>query len=1179
MSKQEEASTAGFVFELPALEAEPAEFRFTIPEGDRQKAMLRLRAADGSRIQGRVTADSHRIVLAGQAFSGYNNEILFGVDTKGLRAGDTVEGVLLVSCGLAEREIPVHAEITGAGESDYHPDVRTLDDFSRLCQKSLREGFLTFTGPDFPGILNGNNRQYMALYRGMSTNPVTYQHLEEFLVTTGKKEPLEFSLDRQEKAVYHLDVPQKDTLYIYKNTWGYVRLEIETEGAFLTTEKTVLTGEDFIGKVCGLEYIVDPEHLSEGRSCGKIRIRSVHQVLEYTVEASRGGRSPIRPAAVRSRRIAWLMRDFLDLQLHRIDYRSWQESASMTVQDMLEEDPQDSLALLYKAYLEYSREENGAAIETLWPIKDGQIELTSLEERGFYLTVAKAVGLLPEERMDIRHTLRKYYRQQKSSCLLLRLLHQEQEPLRPAEAMQEYERCFESGCTSPFLYLEAWNLLKSEEALLRRLSPFMIQVLAFAQKRGLITQGLLQRAAFLSGNQKFYSAPIYRLLARGYETFPNDDILEAVCKLIIKGSPARPEYFVWYQRAVDRELRITRLYEYYMETYSAPAAERLPLAVLMYFATNNTLGEKKKALLYASIVLHKEEDETSYLNYTRNMRAFALEALKAGRIDENYAVLYQEYFGRPDSLETAEYLTKVMFAVKVTTSDPTIRRVAASHAALKQEPLAVFVDGTAYPCVYSEDACIILEDEKRRRYASTIPFQVKPLMKVREIASACERLGVDDAGLSLYLCHEKAFRMEITSRSAALFYRAVRNDAFTDAYRATLRRKLVDYVRSHAGEIRLPEEIEPQELEAFAEADKAGTVAILVTNGRYREAFFVLSEYGYEAVPPEQLAGIAGQLIRTRADVDQEELLCLAACAFHENQFDEDTLGFLKDNYQGSVRNLCRLWKKLQGTSMETVSLEERILRQCIETHQFPDRETDILKSCIRQGGSEKIIQDFLVYLSEYYFLGGRQTSGAIFRIMGQEISEGRLDQTVCALALLKYYSEVGTVSEEQEELGKKLIRQMDEMGLRFEFYSALPDRIARTIQIEDKVFIQEQLRPDSRVMLHYQLSELGGDVGEWQSEPMENVYRGIFVREFLLFYGEVLTYYLTVTDKEGTRNTDTYQISLVDMDTSGNTRYKLLNRMLEARDQEDDELLEETMDRYLMQDAFSTRLLHLITE
>ena len=157
------------------------------------------------------------------------------------------------------------------------------------------------------------------------------------------------------------------------------------------------------------------------------------------------------------------------------------------------------------------------------------------------------------------------------------------------------------------------------------------------------------------------------------------------------------------------------------------------------------------------------------------------------------------------------------------------------------------------------------------------------------------------------------------------------------------------------------------------------------------------------------------------------------------------------------------------------------------------------------------------------------------------------------------------------------LLKQMDEKGLRFEFYHKLPKRLIQAYQIEDKVFVQDQFRPESRVVLHYQLTEQDGEQTEWISEPMNNVYHGIFVKEFLLFYGESLRYYMSVMDDGKISDSDTYEVSLVDMDTSGTTKFRLLNRMLEARDQGDDGKLREAQEQYLRQECFVSRFLRMM--
>ena len=151
----------------------------------------------------------------------------------------------------------------------------------------------------------------------------------------------------------------------------------------------------------------------------------------------------------------------------------------------------------------------------------------------------------------------------------------------PSEGIFMMEEQFERGCTSPLLYMEAWKWISEDITLFHRLSPFWIQVFCFAGKRGLLTEELVMRMAYLSGYEKNFSGSLYQALVAGYEKFPSEDVLEAVCKYVMKGNPRKPEYFRWFSLAVQQGLRLTRLYEYYVETMDISYQRELPKPLLM----------------------------------------------------------------------------------------------------------------------------------------------------------------------------------------------------------------------------------------------------------------------------------------------------------------------------------------------------------------------------------------------------------------------------------------------------------------------------------------------------------------------------------------------------------------------------------------------------------------------
>ena len=97
---------------------------------------------------------------------------------------------------------------------------------------------------------------------------------------------MRLSLDKDYKESLKLDGSMKDTLYIYRSTWGYLRAEVETEGDFLEVDKKIITSEDFIGSVFGLEYIILRDRLGKGKRYGKIRIHTVYGQLQFEIVAS-----------------------------------------------------------------------------------------------------------------------------------------------------------------------------------------------------------------------------------------------------------------------------------------------------------------------------------------------------------------------------------------------------------------------------------------------------------------------------------------------------------------------------------------------------------------------------------------------------------------------------------------------------------------------------------------------------------------------------------------------------------------------------------------------------------------------------------------------------------------------------------------------------------------------------
>ena len=143
---------------------------------------------------------------------------------------------------------------------------------------------------------------------------------------------------------------------------------------------------------------------------------------------------------------------------------------------------------------------------------------------------------------------------------------------------------------------------------------------------------------------KYFDAHLYEVLVRCYEMYGESMILTSICTLLIKGSCTEQKYFKWYEKAVESELKIAQLYEYYMAS-AEPAQfhKQLPRSVYLYFMHGNSLDYHKCAFLYANLITYEDEGSEIYAHYRDEMEVFAWNQLERRNIDEDLRIIYKRF--------------------------------------------------------------------------------------------------------------------------------------------------------------------------------------------------------------------------------------------------------------------------------------------------------------------------------------------------------------------------------------------------------------------------------------------------------------------------------------------------------------------------------------------------------
>ena len=95
----------------------------------------------------------------------------------------------------------------------------------------------------------------------------------------------------------------------------------------------------------------------------------------------------------------------------------------------------------------------------------------------------------------------------------------------------------------------------------------------------------------------------------------------------------------------------------------------------------------------------------------------------------------------------------------------------------------------------------------------------------------------------------------------------------------------------------------------------------------------------------------------------------------------------------------------------------------------------------------------------------------------------------------------------------------------------------------------------------HYSSDE---DGEEFVTEEMTNVFDGIFVKSFVMFFGELIQYYFSEEGENQIKVSETERITNSDVYSEKDvSRYNLINQMLISNTLQDEEMLQRNMKQY----------------
>lgn len=1143
---------------------------FSLKVGETKQGSFTVKGKEGMPLSGwAVTGDIHMRCLT-EAFDQEHPEIVYSFDSTGLDEGECIRGEFKLLSNQGEYLLPFMVTIMPRVLETSLGQMKNLFHFANLAKTNWQEAVKVFYMPEFSRLLSGNDRQYLNGYRALKEGKPSQQRVEEFLVWIRKKQRVEYLADRESISVMPSEDITRETITLTRNGWGYTRLNVETDGAFLEAEKAVLTEDDFLGNRCTCGVLIHHDALHAGYNYGKIRFYNEYISFEIPVCAGHPDALIGRQKRNRKQRMAAFYQYYLEYGLGHISKQEWMAQAECVLEGPAFKGRREPLQELFAAHILLTGERYN---EARWKLEQAEkmiLHDTPPVVRCYYLYLTTLFHTDPVYINSATDEIRREYRADQANWQIAWLLmYLDEECGRSLSRKWLFlEQQFERGCHSPVWYLEAALLVRKNPAFLMKLTPFVQQVLNFMAKHDFLTAECIGQIHYLAGRLKKYDGRMYDILKVCYEKGKDDASLQAICSLLIKSGKTGDEYVGWYREGVHRGIWLTRLYEYYVLSLDlSKEEEEIPAAALRYFSYKSELPYERMAYLYAYLVRHKESYGELYAACLPAIEGFLAKQLEKGRMNRSIACLLRE-------LQQTGLLSESMllgyadrfFIQEVRIFTPEITRVIAVHGKLCTEASYTVNNGAVYLPVYDEDFALVFEDNAGNRYVYDISYERRELFYAEELLA--EMLPIqsgapsDNAGMLLYQCMHGRPYIVLGKNNIRYAIRLWENKDVRNDYREELGAKLLRYYQEQDMAEEMDELLVQLRPDYMNGREREEALTCLILRGMYETAFSWLDRYGAERVPPKLLIRLCSRLLQSDIPPSQS-MTTLMYLAFRKGKYEEGILCYLGTYFIGTVKEMLGIWHACRRFDAESAGLTERILLQMLFTREFSGEEITLLQTYLEEGADEALLCPYLAHLSYEYFVRNVEQPPFVWKELFRIAANGEELDEICKLALLSHFVQKGRMQEEERKLARRFLEELVlRRGIVFSFFRNFAQFMPVLDCYQDETFLEYRTSSGNPLTLHFMRKTEEG--GEYRTELLKSCYAGIYVRRFLLFFGETLQYY--ITEKKGQKEILVQSGTLqgaAQENESCKGRLPMLDELMKAVSGQEQELAERILEKY----------------
>ncbi|HHT98211.1 MAG TPA: hypothetical protein GXZ90_10015, partial [Clostridiales bacterium] len=373
-------------------------------------------------MKGLVYSTNPALSIITDTFKGKENNVIFKIDTKNFYQGEKISGEIYIVSDSGEISIPYNINIEPPYFETSFFKINDLKKFAHLAKMDWLEAKTIFKSKDFSKIILKNNQKHISLYKNLIQKGSTSNALEEFLITTGFKSPINISVKEISNDIIYENENNYYKIRLKINSWGYEKITLSTNEPFINLSKKTIWADEFTNSIYEVFYKLDINQMRKGNNFAKIYIDTSKQKISLDII----GRNPNEKSKSRlkiKQNQNIFIKNYLKFRMGKLTLSEFVSSLNIIINDKVGDGENSSQYELLKAYTYIISNNNNAEfyLEKL-QAKENEIKENSSIEHGIYLYLkalySKETNMISNAKNQIEIYYRSNYSWQLLWCLL-----------------------------------------------------------------------------------------------------------------------------------------------------------------------------------------------------------------------------------------------------------------------------------------------------------------------------------------------------------------------------------------------------------------------------------------------------------------------------------------------------------------------------------------------------------------------------------------------------------------------------------------------------------------------------------------------------------------------------------------------------------------------------------------